>query len=278
MDVDAKSVSVTRASEKLRKFVSGGNGGHTAEEILQAALDFKERIAPKIEEVNTLRQELEEYRALFTIALRDATNDAEKERDNAIRERDQALAWAEVSVKELSGVRTELSLHADGKTALEMYNSELVAENTSLKGKHDTLTEELKKANANIGKYQSSIIHLKERVRRQEEKISDLNERTNSLQEQTQVMNSEEEPTERIQVSQPRKRPRLQAQAGFTPTDLAFDDDSLFFEGMPKSLLSKEIPPGNNLKRKAKLARPQPLQNLNCLASGPKRTIRIPKH
>ncbi|KAF8916085.1 hypothetical protein CPB85DRAFT_1432448 [Mucidula mucida] len=282
MDVNAKSISVTRAAEKLKRSVSGGTGGHTAEEILQAALDFKERIAPKIEEANVLKQELEEYRAMFTTALRGAKKDAEKERDNAIRERDQALAWAEVSVKELSGTRTELSLQADSKTALEMYNSDLVAENISLKGKHDALTEELKNANTNIGKYRSNIIHLKERLRRQDDKISDLNERTSLLQEQTQKINEnepdEEGPTGGIQVSQPRKRPRLQAEAGFTLTDLAFDDDSLFFEGLPKSLLSKELPPGNNLKKKAKPGNSQPLQNLNCVALGPKRTIRIPKH
>ncbi len=201
MDVNAKSISVTRAAEKLKRSVSGGTGGHTAvsisiyrdsiwlitsappqEEILQAALDFKERIAPKIEEANVLKQELEEYRAMFTTALRDAKKDAEKERDNAIRERDQALAWAEVSVKELSGTRTELSLQADSKTALEMYNSDLVAENISLKGKHDALTEELKNANTNIGKYRSNIIHLKvfPRDSRVQLSLTDIGDRSDS--------------------------------------------------------------------------------------------------
>lgn len=273
MDANAKLVSVAKAGKKIEHATKDLRCDQDlAEALLRAVEDFKERIVPTFVELDAKRREVHKMHRDHALALKAATT---RYREVEL-ERDRALSFAEQAVQKTSEYEESLlSLGSDNAALMERNNS-LEASDVKRKRVIEDLGTDMKAKDAQIEQYRQTITEQKNRIHRYKARIEELKIQQNArVDEQAVFLPSEIDLDELISHQSPHQSlscVRMQQESS----------DAGDFEGMPGPLFSSEQVPQGLKRKRAEERASKPLRPVNgnfgkLFATGPKRSVRVPK-
>lgn len=273
MDANTKLVSVAKAGKKIEHATKDLRCDQDlAEALLRAVDDFKERIAPAFIELDAKRREVHKMSRDHALALQAATT----RRREVELERDRAVYFAEQAVQKTSDYEESLlSLKSDNDALTERNNS-LEASDAGRRRTIETLGTNIKTKDTQIEQYRQTIIEQKNRIHRYKARIEQLKtEQSARVDEQTIVLPNEidlDEPMSHHSPHQPQTCVHMQQECS----------DAGDFEGMPGPLFSSEQVPQGLKRKRAEERSSKPLRPVNgnfgkLFATGPKRSVRVPK-
>lgn len=273
MDANAKLVSVAKAGKKIEHATKDLRCDQDlAEALLRAVEDFKERIAPAFVELDAKRREVQKMSRDHALALQAATT---HHREVEL-ERDRALYFAEQALQKTSDYEESLLSLKSDNAALTERNNSLEASDAGRRRTIETLGTNIKTKDTQIEQYRQTIIEQKNRIHRYKARIEQLKTEQNArVDEQTVVLPNEidlDEPMSHHSPHQPQTCVHMQQECS----------DAGDFEGMPGPLFSSEQVPQGLKRKRAEERSSKPLRPVNgnfgkLFATGPKRSVRVPK-